>query len=362
MSVVSVIQTYNLILPVIQKQTLYNSVKTLPMFEEMKKANLIRMDGGDRARFPVIVDTPSDPTELSLSSTSVNISGRDIHTTVDVDWGTRAYPIIMRNEVLRRLQTKEQVSNYIKDYQTAMETGRRKGYYRQLLVGNMAGYTRYGTINGSVTGLSALGVENGALQFTTKALQFSGGTTYLNRARNYDSTLESFAEDNHYNHYETHAGIGTNFIATCEKLKSEADQFGDGESDSVQNLLISQANLTGVMNEFRNTVGGNSSISYTTADVTSGKAFLPVHVIAGMKLQPTPVISLMETATGLTEIGVGLNPMSFMQLINKGQDAQAHPVKDWMPDKGEDISVGFIIDSNQLACRSLCRNFVTRRA
>jgi hypothetical protein len=327
-----------------------------PYLGQLFKQGMVKRSGGPNVRFLRIKGGHTDTTEIDNANFTVNIVGDPIYSTMTGDWAKHIAPIVFKHTDRDRMNSPDQVKAWVKDTSEASMTRLHNRLMRQVYIGNVTKFRTIGTLNGNVTGLPTSGLQNGALRFETKAAQVAAGITYLNETRVFETTGDQ--EDNFVNHFEAHNGLAVDGLDVIQRLKTEADTYSPEGEISVGIGSIFDCNALDQAVRFGGGTG-QPVLTYTPADVESGKAHRPITVVAGISFHSNRYIT---ASTWGTEAFMLLNPKSTEYWVNAGNDFKTLPPRDMLATAGIDADVGFIVIEVQVGCPGLLWNATTKHA
>jgi hypothetical protein len=323
----------------------------------------VKRSGGTQVRVVRVKSGHSDVSEINATNITVPLAKRETLSAMTGDWAKYIKPIILPHVDRDRMSTKEEVKRFVQDESQAAMQSLKNDVVRQLYVGNIAELAGLGTLNGVKGAGTSSGFTNGALMFTTPALQASGGRSYLNETRVNDTT--NFV-DNWFNQHQAAATPGVDFLTKAEELKITADTYADDEEGiSLAILSISDHVLVG--DEIR-TVGSGAGpqLMYTVADLDAGKAHPTVHMVNGVQFHANRWMNDNDMGiAGGTDLVNGvyfLNPNTIEYWVNANNDFRVTKFSDHLETSNVDADVGYIILEAQFAVTNLMANGTTSEA
>jgi len=224
-----------------------------------------------------------------------------------------------------------------------------------------------GTLNGGRTAApngngTSSGLTNGALEFDIPATQGATGNQYLNEARTHDATND---ENNWYNQFAQHGGIGTSFLSTCEQIKLTADSYSE-DSEGISIAIVSINDQVAIADEVRSYPGGNATpIMYTTADWDGGNIHKPIVAAAGMRFfsnrwMTAAALGNYAGGAAINEAAYLLNPNYVECWVNAGENFRVGKFFDGMEHGNQDALIGYIFLELQFVLTSLVTQGCTR--
>lgn len=305
----------------------------------LRSRGKVKRSGGTNVRFVRVKSGHSDVVQIDGSNLSVPLNKKETLSTLTGDWGRLIKPIIIPHIDKNRMSTPEELKRHIKDNSDAAMQGLLNRVCRQIYLGNESRLTSIGTLNGNTTGLISTGLENGALRFQTPTAQAAAGVTYLGETRVEDTT--NF-EDNYYNQFVAHNGIGTDFLQTAEEVKALADSFCE-DDEGISLGVTSIADHIQIGEEVRTYPGsgGVSAISYTVEDVKQGKAHPKVVMAGGIMYYSNRWMT--DALVGSTDASFLLNPNGAEYWVNANEDFRVTEFNNMLKTAGQDADAAFII-------------------
>lgn len=347
----SLLEYANLTVPDVMKKKAKAFFSKDRFLEKVRKSGGVKRQGGTRVNIHRVKSGHSDHVELSSANYEIPLVKRPTISLMYGDWARYGKPMILPHIDLNRMQSKEEKKEYIDTIVDAALTGFENAALRRLYTGAASGMLGLSTLNGSTstTGTS-VGFENGALKFALPASQTG---TYLSETRTVDST--DF-EDNWYNQYKAHNGIGTDFLATAAEIKLTADSFAD-MGDGISVGMCSIADLVEIDDEVR-AYGGGTAIHYTPDDLEKGKAHRVLTKAGGVEYSASRFLT--ASAVGVTQPVFLLNPDYAQWWVNADCDFKVTKFTDHLLHGNQDADVAFILTEVQFAITNLLVHGCTR--
>lgn len=289
-----------------------------PLLNEIMAKNKVIMSGGPYARFVRLKNRPSDPVEITATNMGTPLINVSISGECRADWAWYNMPLVFAHAERDRYTSKEEVARWVKDKTDACMIGFRTLVSTQLYVGTVYGKTgarildSIGTLNGNVTDLQPTGITHGALRFQTPTAQAAASIPYLNVTRVEDTTQD---ENNWYNHFAQHGGIGVDFCDIVEQVKMEADTYAEGQGEISMGVMWTR-NHSYMSRALRQYPGGGgvTAITYTVDDVAKGRMIPGVFMWGGIKWYSNR--KMTDTALSQTQPAYLLNPDTIEFWVN----------------------------------------------
>tara|TARA_R110000824_G_scaffold199734_6_gene383712 strand:+ start:3055 stop:4119 length:1065 start_codon:yes stop_codon:yes gene_type:complete len=321
-----------------------------PFLARLQSRQRVKRSGGTNVRVVRIKSGHSDVVEINATNLSVPLAKKETLSSMSGDWAKFIKPIILPHIDRDRMSSQADVKMWLQDMTTAAMLGLKNQACRQIYLGTESALAGLGTLNGTVTGLSSSGFENGALRFQTPVLQAAAGVTYLNETRVNDTT--SF-ENNWFNQYADHGGLGTSFLKSAEEVKITADSYAEDE-EGISLGVLAIADHVALGEEVRSYPGGSnaSAITYTIDDLNKGRAHPTIHVAGGIQYYSN---RWMSAHTEIEPCYL-LNPNGCEWWVNAGNDFRTTKFTDHLETSNQDADVGYIILEVQLAVPNLLVN------
>ena len=328
-----------------------------PFLNRLQSRQRVKRSGGTNVRVIRVKSGHSDVVEINGTNISVPLAKKETLSAMSGDWAKFIKPIILPHFDRDRMSNRADAKMWIQDMTMAAMMGLKNQVCRQIYVGNETALAGLGTLNGNTSGLSSSGFENGALQFATPTAQAAAAGTYLNETRVEDTTNY---EDNWFNQYVEHTGIGTDFLKTVEEVKITADSYAE-DDEGISLGILSIANHVALGDEVRSYPGGSNAaaITYTVDDLNKGRAHPTIHVAGGIQYHSNRWMtdaSLHATTTGHCYL---LNPNGCEWWVNANNDFRVTKFSDHLETSNQDADVGYIILEVQLAVPNLLVNGCT---
>ena len=203
----------NFTVPDVVKKSIPSFYSQNPLLDAMRKRNKVIRSGGTNVRVPRIKSGHSDISELNGTNLEIPLAKKETFDFIFGDWARFVKPIILPHIDRDRMQSNEDKKRWVQDTTMAVMQSFQNAVARQMYVGDVTALTGFGTLNGKQSGLTASGFERGALEFETPTQQNADGNQYMNLARTEDTTDD---QNNWYNQYQAHTGIGTDYLTNAE--------------------------------------------------------------------------------------------------------------------------------------------------
>jgi hypothetical protein len=361
----AILDYLNYVVPDVTKKSVPSFYSKDPLLDALMSKGKVVRSGGPNVRIVRIKGRPAEPYEITATQLGTPLINTAFTSQMTGDWSRYSMPLVFPHVERDRFTSKEEVSRWTKDKTTAAMQALRNLVSRQLYLGlayRKDGVTRVlqgvGTLNGARTDITTSGFANGALRFQTPAAQAAASVTYLNETRVNDTTND---EDNWYNQFQAHNGIGVDFLDTCEAIKLQADTYDEG-TDGISLGVVHTSNASKVSAAVRSYPGGggNSAILYTPADVSAGKAVPFIGMAAGIKFMPNRWMT--DTLMGETEPCYLLNPSTIEYWVNANNDFKVSKIVDFRQTTGQAADVGFVDIEIQFAVPGLLCQGCTSKA
>jgi hypothetical protein len=324
-----------------------------PLLEAVKARGKVIRSGGSNVRFTRIKSGHSDISELTGSNLEIPLAKKETFTTGNGDWTRLVKPIILPHIDRDRMQSNADKKRWVADTTQAVLQSFHNQVSRQIYVGDVAALSGLGTLNGSKTGLSSSGFENGALRFQTPTAQESAGVSYLGMTRNEDLVLD---EDNWYNQYAAHSGFSGTYLEVAEQLKITADSYAT-DSEGISLGVLSIADHVELGKGIRQYGGTNiSAITYRPEDLEGGRAHRTIYVANGIKYHPQRFMTetRMDAIVGTGQNYVYLlNPNGVQWWINASNDFRVTKFHDHTQGGNMDADIAYCFLEVQLCVASL---------
>lgn len=339
--------------------------------DEMRKRGNVKRNGGSLVRFKRIKSGHSDISEISGSNISVNLAKRETFDTMTGDWGRYIKPIVIPHIDIDRMEGSDQKKQFVMETSQAVVASFRNDFIRRWYLGNAATAAKMpmiGSLNGGLAATpgnngTANGFVNGALVFDTPATQDStAGLSYMNLDRRQDAVND---EDNWYNQFKTHSGIGTDFLEAAEEIKMFADSYCD-DNEGISLGIMGHAEHVQLGKEIRTIGGAGHGLMYTAADLEKGVAHRAVHVAGGIKYYSNRFITAARLAVngGANLVGAAylLNPNTLEFWINGGHDFRVSKFTNHLEHGNQDADIAYCTLEAQGVVRELLTQGCTRQA
>jgi hypothetical protein len=339
----TILEYLNMTVPDVVKKKSQAFFNEDQFFDKMRTSGKVKRMGGTEVRINRIKSGHSDHVEVNSLNIEVPLVKKPTISTMTGNWTRWIKPIIVPHIDINRMQSKDAKKTYIDDLTSAALTSFQNSAYRRLYAGTASGMLGLSTLNGGNTSGTSSGFANGALQFSVPASQTS---TYLNETRTVDST--NF-EDNWFNQYVAHNGIGTDFLQTAAEIKITAD----GYADTGGGILCGVCSITehvSIDDEVR-AYGGGTAIHYTPDDLTAGKAHRVIVKAGGIEYYSNRFMT--ASAVGKIEPVYLLNPDYCEWWVNADEDFRVSKFTDHMEHGNQDADVAFIYVEAQFAITNL---------
>ncbi len=319
-----------------------------PFLKALEKGGRVDRSGGSYVKLYRVKRGHSDFVEIDSSNITVPLVKKETFSELKGDWGKVIKPIIIPHIDIDRASSPEEKKKLTTDVTDAAMLSGRNQLCRQIYMGDEAKLRVIGTLNGNVSGLPSTGLERGALRFQTPAAQAAAAITYLNETRVNDTVND---ENNWYNQYAQHGGIGTDFIDFAEEVKIRGDSYAEEGEISIG--IVSIADLVAIGKEARSYPGGagRAAIVYTPADIEAGNIHKTVEVINGVHYHSNRWMTAARV--GSTEAAFLLNPMGAQLWINAGHYFNVRKFHDGLDTSNHDALISFITLEAQFAVTNL---------
>lgn len=323
-----------------------------PMFKQLRSRGRIVRSGGSSVRVLRIKSGHSDATEIDGANIQVDLTKRDTTSAMSGDWGKYIKPIVLPHYDIDRMASAEDKARYVKDTTMAASLSMFNDVIQRIYVADRTGKNAFlacGTLNGNKSNGSKSGFTNGALRLQSPTAQAAAAVTYLNETRVEDTTRY---EDNWYNQYKQHGGIGTNALRAIEEVKATADSFAQG-GDGITIGILSIADFILLCDEIRSYPGGGgqSAVIYTAEDLEKGRVHKQIQQAAGIQFHANRWMTAARV--GSTGVIWLLNPDGIEWWVNAGHDFKVSKFVDFLKTTGQDADVGFISLEAQFAVPGL---------
>jgi hypothetical protein len=342
----------NFTVPDVVKKSIPSFYSQNPLLDAMRKRNKVIRSGGTNVRVPRIKSGHSEISELNGTNLEIPLAKKETFDFIFGDWARFVKPIILPHIDRDRMQSNEDKKRWVQDTTMAVMQSFQNAVARQMYVGDVSALTGFGTLNGNVTGLTASGFENGALQFETATpATFNQSGTYMNLTRTLDSVND---EDNWYNQYQAHGGIGTDYLTFAEEVKMTADSYAS-DNEGISIGLTSIANHIAIGDAIR-TYGTMSGLMYRPEDLERGMAQKTIHVINGVKYYNSRFITdarIDTSGSPDTEHVYLLNPNGIQYYVNANNDFRVTKFTDHTMHGNMDADVAYVFLESQLAVHQL---------
>lgn len=327
------------------------------LLKRLRSQNRVKRSGGTNVRFVRIKGGHSNITEMSGTSIAADLTKLETFGVLEGDWGRYVKPIMLLHVDRDRMNSRDQAKQYVEDTTTAAVTSIHNKVGRQLWIGNEAKLKKIGTMNGNVSGLTATGLERGALRFQSPADQETAAITYLGETRQVDDVNQ---ENNWYNQYEEHNGIGTDCLKAVKKATAKANTFAaEGKANlgvlSIDDHISLEEEIVSYPGG-----GGQAAVAYTVDDLEKGRVQAPITMAAGVQFYPNRFMTAANM--GETEAIMIVNPMGAELWVNANNDFRSTPFRDFMETMGVAADVGFIYLEIQFALPNLLVHAAVSRA
>lgn len=321
-----------------------------PLLNALEKSNRVDRSGGSFVKLYRTKSGHSDFSRIDSSNITIPLVKKDTFSGLKGDWGKLIKPIIIPHVDIDRAPTPEEKKKLTQDVTDAAMMSGRNQLARQLYMGDESIMDVVGTLNGNRTGLRSTGLQNGALSFLSPTAQAAASITYLDETRVYDSVND---EDNWYNQFVAHNGIGTDFIDTAEEIKTIADSYA--EEGEITMGIVSIANLVKIGREARAYPGGagRAAIVYTPADIEAGNVHKTVEVINGVHYHSNRWMTDARVGAGIVEPCFFLNPKGIQLWVNGGHYFKTRKFHDGLETSNHDALISFISLEVQFAVINL---------
>ena len=338
----------NFTVPDVVKKSIPSFYAKDPLLDALRSKNRVVRSGGTNVRIPRIKSGHSDITQLDGTNLEIPLAKKETFDFAYDDWARVVKPIILPHIDRDRMQSNADKKRWVNDTTAAVLQSFHNSVSRQLYVGDVATLTGLGTLNGSKTGLSSSGFENGALRFQTPTQQAAAGVTYMNLTRVEDTTND---EDNWYNQFIAHTGFGTDYMEVAERLKITADSYAD-DSEGISLGVTSITNHVLIGDAIR-TYGTMSGLMYRPEDLDAGKAHKTVHVINGVKYFSNRFMTDTRVAAVDSSSNTGfvylLNPNGVQYWVNANNDFRVTKFTDHTMHGNMDADIAYVFLEVQFA-------------
>lgn len=339
----TVLEYLNLTVPDVMKKKANSFYNKDPFLAMLRSKGKVKRSGGTEVRINRIKSGHSDHVEINELNMEIPLNRKPTISSMTGNWARYAKPMIFPHLDLSRMQSKEQKKDYIDTITTATMQGFENAAMRRLYTGSLNGMPGLSTLNGGNSSGTSSGFVYGALQFAVPASQTN---SYLNETRVVDTT--NF-ENNWYNQYVAHNGIGTDFLQTVAEIKITADGFAD-EGGGIACGVCSITEHVAIDDEVR-AYGGGTAIHYTPDDLEKGKAHRVIVKAGGVEYYSNRFIT--AAAIGKTEPVYLLNPDYCEWWVNEDLDFKTGKITDHTEHGNQDADVGFIFVEVQFAVNNL---------
>ena len=340
----SMLEYLNLTVPDVVKKKVVSFENNDPLFAKLRSSGKVKRQGGSQVRINRVKSGHSDHVEINAVNIEIPLVKKPTVNAMTGDWARYAKPIIIPHLDINRMQSKEQKKDYVDTMTSAALGSFENSAMRRIYTGALNGMPGLGTLNGGNTSGTSSGFANGALQFLVPGSQ-SG--TYLNETRVVDTT--NF-EDNWFNQYVAHNGIGTDFLQTAAEIKITADGYSDKAGSGISMGVCSITEHVAIDDEVR-AYGGGTAIHYTPADLDKGLAHRVLVKAGGIEYYSNRFIT--ASAIGKTEPVYLLNPDFIAWWVNADADFMVTKFTDHLEHGNQDADVAFIITECQFAVENL---------
>lgn len=339
----------NFTVPDVVKKSIPSFYSQNPLLDAMRKRNKVIRSGGTNVRVPRIKSGHSDISELNGTNLEIPLAKKETFDFIFGDWARFVKPIILPHIDRDRMQSNEDKKRWVQDTTMAVMQSFQNAVARQMYVGDVSALTGFGTLNGFVTGLTASGFENGALRFQTPTSQV--GQLYMNLARTEDLVSD---ENNWYNQFGAHTGIGTDFLTTAEEVKMTADSYAQ-DTEGISIGLTSIANHIAIGDAVRIYGGNGNGIMYRPEDLERGMAQKSIHIVNGVKYYNSRFVTdaRIDTSAGQTGLVYLLNPNGIQYYVNANNDFRVTKFTDHTMHGNMDADVAYVFLESQLAVHQL---------
>ena len=326
--------------PLVIKQAFKSAVMANPIYEKMYNAGKMKALTGTNVQVPFINARHSNASEIS-AGTNWQANGRwaPITSTMSFDWGQYAQPLVLPQENEWRVQDASDWKAIVGDVTSTTVALMMRDIFNHILLGEVAAgssrinqFSRIGTLNGNMSGLSSAGLTSGALQFAAPAAQTG---TYMNRTRTVD-TLDAI--NNWYNQYAEHSGIGADFFKKVEQIRllsqffSEPGGAGKAKNTGITTGMVPLSMLTSISEALRTLPGtGTPQLMVTLSELEAGKGVPGVYAAGGVTFVGDFLWDLWGAHAGLDpadEPVILLDPSAMGFYIQKGHDFSVGPLTD----------------------------------
>jgi len=343
----------NFTVPDVVKKSIPSFYAKDPMLEAIRSRNKVIRSGGTNVRFTRIKSGHSDISELTGSNLEIPLAKKETFDTGTGDWTRLVKPIILPHLDRDRMQSNADKKRWVQDTTMAVLQSFHNQVSRQLYVGDVAALKGLGTLNGSKTGLSSQGFENGALRFQTPTAQESAGVTYLGITRNEDLVND---EDNWYNQFVTHTGFATDYLEVAEQIKITADSYA-ADSEGISLGILSIADHVELGKGIRQ-YGASAvqAVTYRPEDLEGGKAHRTIYVAGGIKYHPNRFMTetRMDAVVGTgKEYVYLLNPNGLEWWVNANNDFRVTKFSDHTVHGNMDADIAYCFLEVQMCVPSL---------
>ena len=340
-----------LTVPDVVKKSVVSFYNRDPLLKALQSRMQVKRSGGTNVRVVRVKSGHSDVTEINETNLSVPLAKRETLSAMTGDWAKYIKPVILPHIDRDRMSSKEEVKRFVQDESGAAMQALRNDVSRQIYLGSMTTLAGLSTLNGARTSGTASGFANGALQFQLPAAQATEALTYLNETRVNDTT--NFV-DNWFNQFAI-GTPGTNFLDAAQKLKITADTYAEDE-EGIALAICSIADHVDIGDETRAATSA-AGLTYSVADITSGKALPTVHMANGVQYHANRWMT--GTGASATVRGSGganidhpvymINPNTVEYWVNANNDFRVTKFTDHLETSNVDADVGYIILEVQLA-------------
>lgn len=345
--------------PHVIKKSFRSTVEANELLVKIYKAGKMQALSGTEVRIPFINARHSNasPIDASTGWTS-NTKFAPIYTTGRLDWSQYSAPAVIIQEDEWRSQDPSDYTTQVNETHALVVSLLMRDIMSHITLGQVNNgsaqfnqFARIGTLNGTKTNLTSVGLTEGALKRTAIASQ---NTSYLGRTRNYD-TVDGV--NNWFSHYSQHSGVGVDFFKYVEKTKLLAKYFSNPgglakPSKGISVGLCPLSMLTSISEAARLYPGtGNSMVVLTPADLKAGEGFPTTYTIQGVEYVGDYMWDLHGASAGLDpadEPCYLLDPAALAFWLQKGHDFNVGPMNDMSP-MGQYLYVSFVFIAMQFA-------------
>lgn len=363
----SVLDYFARVTPYVIKQAIMSFYSNDPLFKHLLAGRKMKLQGGSEVRVPRIVGGHSDATEINLSNFKVDFKAESVLDYGAYDWGMYVTPLVVPHINKWRANSPADYQMLVKDTVLAATTNFRQQVQKHLYLGNTVQangqrFTKLGTLNGTITGLGAKGLENGAIRFQSPSAQTAASVSYLGMTRNFDTGRRN--TNNWINWWAQHNGVSVDFFEAVEKVKSYIGAFSE-DDDAGTGVTIGLCG-TNTWNKISRAAriypgtGTQAQVVLSLKELASGKGVPRITQAAGVTFYPvrwmdTDLYGFAAAASLPTEACYLIDPQAIGWYINQNMDFAMSPWRNMKETQGLYADVAMIELQAQLVVENILR-------